>query len=142
MAKTRRLRSKQLALIEDLYTGVRDEQQVLKKSKVGGQLLRKWLEDEQFVEELNQRVAGAYWQSTLLIARGAVLAVKRLVELTACGKEEAARKTRMDIVAMNPSTGLTGGRAACDDNTEESAPIPPETASRLLAVLAEGDGTR
>ncbi len=139
MAKAKRLSRKQLALAEDLFKGELNERHVLDKHKVGRQLFRKWRGDDQFTEEINQLVAGAYRQSTFLIARNAPSAAKETIELTGCGKEETARKACLDIITMNSSTGLTDSPSTCDDKAEESTPLPPETASRLLAVLAGED---
>ena len=137
MAKAKRLSSKQLALIDDLFAGELDEQQALEKHEVGRQLYHRWLADGQFAEQLNQRIAGAYRQSTFLIARNARSAAQKLVDLTKCGKEETARKACLDIITMNPSTSLAGAPAVRDDKTEEPSPISPQTASRVLAALAE-----
>ncbi len=139
MAKAKRLSRKQLALAEDLFRGDLNERQVLDKHKLGRQISRKWRGDGQFAEEVSQLLAGAYRQSTFLIARNAPSAAKKLIELTGCGKEETARKACPDIITINPSTGRTDNPPTCDDKAEESTPLPPETASRLLAVLA-GEG--
>ncbi len=137
MAKAKRLSRKQLALIQGLFASKLDEQKILDKHRVSRQLYRKWLADEQFTEELNQRVAGAYRRSTFLFARNASKVAQKLVDLTENKSPETARKACLDIITMNPSTGLPATGSARDDETEEPSPIPPETASRLLAVLAE-----
>ena len=139
MAKSKRLSRKQLALIEDLYRSELDEQKILDNHKIGRQLFRKWLTDGQFNDELNHRVDGAYRQSKLLLASNARTVTERLVKLTETENQnpETARKACLDIIAMNPSTGPAGTGSIRDDRTEEPFPIPPETASRLLAVLAE-----
>lgn len=139
MAKSKRLSSKQFALIEDLLRGELDEPEILDKHKLARRLYRRWLADEAFCEELNQRVAGEYRQSKFLVARYAPSAAARLVKLTECGKEETARKACLDIITMNPSTSSTCPPVAPDDKTKELAPISPQAASRLLAVLAEED---
>ena len=137
MAKTKRLSRKQLALIEDLFASKLDEQKILDEHKVARQLYRKWLADEQFTEELNQRVGGAYRQSKLLLASNAPVAAKELVGLTKSKNPETARKACLDIIAMNPSTGQLGTPATAEDKAEEPSPISPQVASRVLAVLAE-----
>ena len=137
MATPKKLTRRQLALIEDLFAGESEEQEVLDKHKVGRQLYCRWLADKAFSAQLDQRVAGAYRQSTFLIARHARSAAERLIGLTECQKEETARKACLDIITMNPSTGLAATGATAEDKTEDPAPIPPQTASRLLAALAE-----
>ena len=139
MAKPKRLSRKQLALIEDLFASKLDEQKILDEHKVARQLYRRWLADEQFTEELNQRVGGAYRQSTFLLASNARTVAERLVGLTEHENAETARKACLDIITMDPSTGLPGTSATAEDSAEEPSPISPQTASRLLAVLAEGN---
>jgi len=139
MTRAKRLSRKQLALIEDLFKGESDEQKILEKHKVGRQLYRKWLADDQFTEELDQRVAGAYRQSTFLLAANAPTAAKELAGLTRSKNPETARKACLDIIATNPSTVPSGTGATAQGNAEGPSPISPQTASRLLAVLAGGD---
>lgn len=142
MAKTKQLSKKQLAVIEDLFNGELDEQSVLGKYKVSRKLYNKWLANEAFVEQFDQRIAGAYRQSTLLIARYAPLAAAKLVQLTESESQETARKACLDIISMHSSSGsLVSAPAVLVDNPASAPPNPldlsPETASRLLAALAE-----
>lgn len=145
MAKAKQLSKRQLAVIEDLFNGELDEQAVLDKYKVGRKLYNKWLADETFVEQFDQRIAGAYRQSTLLIARYAPLAAAKLVQLTESEKEETARKACLDIISMHaPTDRLAVAPAVLVDNpasaTSNPPDLSPETASRLLDILAEEKG--
>ncbi|MHC4167546.1 MAG: hypothetical protein ACYSWQ_11355 [Planctomycetota bacterium] len=140
MAKAKRLSRKQLALIDDLFASELDEQKILDKHKVARHLYRKWVADGQFDDELNHRVADGYRRSTLLLASNARKAAKKLVELAGGDKGETTRKACLDIITMDPSIGLPGTPATADDKAEEPSPISPQTASRLLAVLAGGEG--
>ena len=142
MAKAKQLSKKQLAVIEDLFNGELDEQSVLGKYKVSRKLYNKWLANEAFAEQFDQRIAGAYRQSTLLIARYAPLAAAKLVQLTESESQETARKACLDIISMHSSSGsLVSAPAVLVDNPASAPPNPldlsPETASRLLAALAE-----
>lgn len=138
MAKAKRLSRKQLALIDDLFAGILEERKILARHKVGTQLFRRWLADGEFCEELNHLVDGGYRQSTLMLARNAPSAAKKLIDLTECDKEETARKACMDIITMKPPIFQPAAPAERHDKTEEPPPISPQTASRILAVLAEG----
>lgn len=142
MAKAKQLSKKQLAVIEDLFNGELDEQSVLGKYKVSRKLYNKWLANEAFVEQFDQRIAGAYRQSALLIARYAPLAAAKLVQLTKSESQETARKACLDIISMHSSSGsLASTPAVLVDNPASAPPNPldlsPETAGRLLAALAE-----
>jgi hypothetical protein len=135
MATAKRLSNRRLALVEDLSAGDLDEQQVLDRHDVGRQIYYRWLGDRQFVEEVNQRVAGAYRRRSSPIARNARSAAATLVRLANSENPETARKACLDIITMKPLAGLTG--AASQEEIAEPSSISPQAASRLLAVLAE-----
>ncbi|MHC4557514.1 MAG: hypothetical protein ACYTFW_10475 [Planctomycetota bacterium] len=139
MAKAKQLSKRQHAVIKDLFGCELGEQAVLEKYKVSRHLYSKWLADEAFAEQFDQRIAGAYHQSVALIARYAPLAASKLVQLTESEKEETARKACLDIISM---------QALVSKNTQQSAQpktsdclsthqLSEQTAGRLLAVLAE-----
>jgi len=144
MTKKKQLTKRQLAVIAELFTGELDEQAVLEKHKVTPAQFEKWQSEPAFIEQLEARIAAAYRQSAALIARYAPLAAAKLVALTESDKEETARKACLDILSLRPTgtstlstalkTGpLTTGESAC------GGPFSPETASRLLAALAENE---
>jgi len=101
----KRLSKKQLAVIEDLFAGELDEQAVLEKHRVSRNLYNRWLTDDRFIEQFNERIARAYRQSELIIARYAPLAAAKLVQLTECEKEETARKACLDILSFPTLAG-------------------------------------
>jgi len=153
MGKRKNLTKKQLAVIEDLFAGELDEQAVLDKHKVSRNLYNRWLADERFAELFKERSARAYRQSELIIARYAPLAAAKLVQLTASESQETARKACLDIISralfspqvypggsnpqINPSTSLRAGLAAKHLDSQFPPVLPSETASRLLAALAD-----
>jgi len=131
----KRLSKKQLAVIEDLFAGELDEQAILDKYKVSRSLYNRWLADERFAEQFNERIGRAYRQSELIIARYAPLAASKLVQLTACEKEETARKACLDILCFPRSGPQFSAGSSVDSRVQPD--LPAETASKLLAVLAE-----
>lgn len=136
MSESKRLTAKQLAVIEDLFTGDLEESEIIEKHKIGRAQYDRWLADERFVQHLQRRIVHTRLQSQILLARCAMTAAAKLVQLTNCEKEETARKACLDIIAMNTD----GGPSTDADATR---PIPtvanlsPKTAGRLLAALAE-----
>jgi len=135
----KRLSKKQLAVIEDLFAGELDEQAVLEKHRVSRNLYNRWLTDDRFIEQFNERIARAYRQSELIIARYAPLAAAKLVQLTECEKEETARKACLDILSFPTLAGRSAAASTENavSNAPESGQLSPQTASRLLAALAE-----
>jgi len=145
MPKEKQLTKKQLAVIEDLFAGELDEQAILDKHNVDRQLYSKWQNDDDFTEQFERRIADAYRQSTVLIARYAPLAAAKLIQLTESDKAETARKACLDIISMpiltaNRKTQISreesrlAGTQALPDDTQQ---LSEQTAGKLLALLAE-----
>jgi len=135
----KRLSKRQLAVIEDLFASELDEQAILDKYNVSKTLYNRWLADDRFIEQFNERVYRAYRQSQLIIAGYAPLAAAKLVGLTESESDETARKACLDILSL-PT--LTGKNAVINtDNAvssvSQSGQLSAETTSRLLAALAE-----
>ena len=144
MIKEKQLSKRQLAVIEDMFTGELDEQGVLDKHNVSRSLYSRWLVDETFAEQYEKRIAWAYRHSAALIARYAPLAATKLVELTESKKEEVARKACVDIISMgspgDKNQPMNRGAKYSENSpstNDEAPPFSPQTAGRLLAVLAE-----
>ncbi|MBN2180668.1 MAG: hypothetical protein JW715_02045 [Sedimentisphaerales bacterium] len=141
MAKKKQLNTRQLNVIEDLFSEELDEQAVLDKHNVGRHLYAKWLADETFAEHLEKRIAASYRQIAAYIARHARLAATKLVELTESDKHETARKACLDIIAMPAAGGNLSSRDAATGKKDAPAtnalPLTPKTAGKLLDVLAE-----
>jgi hypothetical protein len=138
MSETKKLTERQLAVLEDLFTGRRKEQTVLKRHHVPSVLYEKWLADERFTRQFEQRIASGYRQSRIILARNTPDAARKLVTLAKEGKGETARKACLDIISLQRPAGRKTPSDA-PPVPEASAPAPdlsPETASRLLAVLA------
>jgi len=138
MGKRKQLSKRQLAVIDDLFGDQLDEQAVLDKHKLSRNVYNKWLADELFVQQFNQRVASAHRQSELIIARYAPLAAAKLVQLTGSEKEETARKACLDIISLPE---LAADNSTKQSNSQQAAepqiqPLSDQTASKLLAALA------
>ena len=139
MAKRKKLSKKQLAVMEDLFSGELDEQAVLGRHKVSRNVYDKWLADGLFVSEFDRRIMLAHRQSAALIAKYAPLAAAKLVQLTESEKVETARRACLDIISLQ---ALLDKRMAPpnESQTPETQPlqqITDQTASRLLAALAQ-----
>jgi hypothetical protein len=137
MTTLKKLTKKQMAVINDLFAGVADEQQILDRHKVNRQLYEKWLANETFAEEFERRLADARRQSELILARYATFAAAKLVQLTESENQETARKACLDIIALLRPCATDGAGHSAEDETQ--AELAPELASRLLAALAENE---
>ena len=137
MSETKTLTKKQSAVIEDLFTSELEEPEILEKHHVRLREYERWLADEDFTGQIEQRIAHAHRQSRIILARNATNAASKLVELTACEKEETARKACLDIIALHAGQ-MPRGRLSI--RTRRAIPagagLTPEMAGRLLAALA------
>ena len=125
--------------MEDLFGGELDEQEVLDKHKVSRNVYNKWLADGAFVDEFDRRVASVRRQGEFIIARYAPLAAAKLVQLTESKSQETARKACLDIISLPQAAVEKHQRQSEVERTGEqgSQQLSDETASKLLAVLAE-----
>jgi len=141
MSKTTKLTKRQRAVLDGLFLGELDEQAVLDKHKVSRTLYERWLADERFATEFEERIMHSYRQSRVILARYAPLAAAKLVGLTDSEKEETARKACLDIIALHsPSRADVKQTPTAKRKPDSPTPqLSPETASRLLAALAEDE---
>ncbi len=142
MTKHKRLSKKQLVVIEDLFNGELDEEAVLDKNRVSRNLFNRWRGDENFIGQLESRIAAAHRQSAALIAKYAPLAAAKLVRLTESEKEETARRACLDIISFPLLAGKKAPSPAesqTEDTDESDQPVQfsEQLAAKLLAVLAE-----
>ena len=143
MPKTTTLTRRQLAVIDDLFAGELDEPAILAKHNVSRRRYEKWLADDRFTEQFERRIARAYREGRMALARYAAVAATRLVELTQIDKEETARKACLDILTFHaPAAGSPTPHPAPAKTDPAAAPteLSQATASRLLAALAEKPG--
>jgi hypothetical protein len=143
MGRRKHLTKKQLAVLDDLFGSELDEQAVLDKHKVRRSTYDRWLANKIFAERFKQYVNGLMRRSELLMAKYSQLAAAKLVELTASGKEETARKACLDIISLPKLT--TNDRPeeadkAKKESDQRAEQLSAATASRLLAALAEEKG--
>ena len=139
--RRKKLSKKQLAVMEDLFSGGLDEQAVLDKHKVSRNVYDSWLTDGLFVSEFDRRIMSAHRQSAALIARYAPLAAAKLVQLTESEKDETARKACLDIISLQAllDKGIAQPSGSQTDEAQPLQQITGQTASRLLAALAQAE---
>lgn len=141
MTGKKQLSKKQLVVMEDLFSGELDEQAVLDKHEVSGNVYRRWLADGLFTSEFDRRITSAHRQSAAIIAKYAPLAAAKLVQLIESDKEETARKACLDIIslpALLDKKMIQPGESQTAE-TQQQQQITERTAGRLLAALAEAE---
>jgi hypothetical protein len=128
------LNKRQIAVLDDLFAGQLDEQAVLDKYKVSRRLYDKWQGCESFAAEYSRRIAALDRHSGLIIARYASMAAAKLVQLTDSENQETGRKACLDIISLTEKQVKETRHNERDMKDEQ---LPPETAAKLLAALAE-----
>jgi len=139
MVKRKKLSKKQLAVIDDLFSGELDEQAVLEKHKVNRNVYNGWLADGLFACEFDRRIMSAHRQSAALIAKYAPLAAAKLVQLTESEKVETARRACLDIISLQTllDKRMDPPNESQSDQTNPLQQITEQRAGRLLAALAQ-----
>jgi hypothetical protein len=137
MSDVKQLTKKQLSVIDDLFAGELDEQQVFEKHRINKRLYDKWLAEENFANEFDRRIKSAHRQGELIIARFANVAAVKLVALTESANPETARKACLDVI--NYLRQRNQHSPAEQTENEQPPDLSPELASRLLAALAASE---
>jgi hypothetical protein len=140
---TNRLTKRQRTLLDDLFTGLDNQQQALEKHKISASLYNRWLTEENFAAEYERRLHYARRQGELLIARYSSVAAAKLIELTQSANGETSRKACLDIITLlrPDSAPVRDGQAhkpdadTSQENADTPCELPPDLASRLLAAL-------
>ncbi len=137
MPKVKQLSQKQLEVIEGLFEERLNEDVVLKRRRVTRRTYRRWHTQKNFVAEYKRRLKQAKLEGERIMAKYSSVAASKLVELTQSKKEEIARRASLDVI--NYFRRKTKSKSASKNQLEaEKLPdLPPETASRLLAALAQ-----
>ena len=119
MGRKRRLRTRQLAVIDDLFGERLEEDQILAKHGLRKSTFKRWLKDALFMERIEQEMVAERIRSQILMAQYSLVAAAKLVELTGAQKEETARKACMSIIAPAVDDGRgKGGEQKCEEDEE------------------------
>ncbi len=138
MSKAKHLGKKQIELIDDLFENKKDQSDVLKTHNISWTTYSKWLMNEHFGLEIDNRIAAAKKKAAAHLAASASKAIENLVNLSG-GNGETARKACLDLIALQ-NQPVSEPQAKPKDSEQPKSPaqeLSPETASRILAALAE-----
>ena len=133
-----KLTKRQLKFIDELFKSGGDEASACARNNISAAVYRQWLNQKAFTDELVFRSDSAKRASKILLTQYLMVAAAKLVELTGSDKEETARRACLDILSLN------NDEVAADEEMPTEAPLPkisPQTASKLLKVLAEANSS-
>jgi hypothetical protein len=142
MSKRRYLTEKQRAVLDDVFNGEHDEQQLRKKHHLQRGTIRRWLNEKLFCQEFERCLRAAQLRSTALLIEASHSAAAKLIKLMDSKVSETARKACLDIIRL--SRDVLRQSIPSIDKVKREEPkcelkhqIPPDKASRLLEVLAD-----
>ena len=146
MARGNCLTKLQKDVINDLFSGKKGAQKILRDHEVSGTLFSRWLNDSIFMSEMGRRILWCQVQSELILSRNKSKAAKKLIKLSKfdskeTASKEIARKACLDILKM---PGVVDKSVVDSDKEKSSEEMAPELAGRVLAAMAAatrgGDG--
>ncbi len=127
------LTKKQLEIIDELFESGGDETAVLSRHGITFSDWQKQLAEKDFADELAARMESSKRQGRIILSKYAPYAATKLIQLCESENQETARKAALDILNLQ-----TGSPVAVAPGSGEPLPsLDPETASKLLAALAE-----
>ena len=135
MPDVKQLTKKQRDVIDDLFSGELDEQQIFEKHRINKRVYDKWLAEDNFADEFDRRIKSAHRRGELIIARFANVAAAKLVQLTESENQETSRKACLDVI--NYLRQKAEPSPDGQPEAEKLPDLPPEVASGLLAALAQ-----
>ncbi|MHC4462082.1 MAG: hypothetical protein ACYS6W_11185 [Planctomycetota bacterium] len=126
--------------VNDILRG-KDEGEALEIHGISKEAFDDILEEPEFIRHVRNRIGLSVIRARLLIAQYAQVATAKLISLTDCEKEETARKACLDVITLAQKQGEETVQKDKVAEIVESSPqvLDPETASKMLAVLAEND---
>jgi predicted DNA-binding protein YlxM (UPF0122 family) len=135
MSKQKHLTKKQLAVIDDLFESDLKESEILKKYKVSRTLYNRWLADEKFIKEFDNRIAAAYKRNVACIAVNTSKAINTLLTMIDADKGELTRKACLDLIELQNQRREKN--LPQQQLSESNTCLSDEAAGRILAALAE-----
>jgi hypothetical protein len=139
MSNPKHLTKKQRDVLDDLFDGGADEQEILARHNISRRTYEKWLAEEIFVAEFDRRLASARRRSDLIIARFAYVAASKLALLTESESQETARKACLDIIGLLRKDKPSSQDQNADNPDNPPVEMAPEIAGRLLAAMANAE---
>ncbi|MBN2589848.1 MAG: hypothetical protein JXA96_08290 [Sedimentisphaerales bacterium] len=139
MSKHAKLTKKQIDVIDDLFASELNEKEILQNHKVSRALYNKWLADENFMRDLDNRIAIAFKRSAARLAGNVSKAVEQLITLSK-GDNDISRKACLDIIALQKQVLINQPQVRQETKTPEipaNTNLSDEAAGRILAALAE-----
>jgi hypothetical protein len=140
MRKNTCLTKKQFDVIEDLLTSGMRESEILEKHKVSSALYNKWINDENFICQLENRVTVAYKRNAARIAENVSKAVDVLTKKIDKADVDVVKKVCLDLASLQKQVLANQPpvhqKTILPENQTDTT-LSDEAAGKILAALAE-----
>lgn len=139
--KTKKISSRQINVLDGLFTGELTLNEVLKKCRVSQITYYDWLSDSLFMSAFDKRIDSARAVMLSTLAAYSQTALLSLVNLTRSEKTETARKACLDIVKLVQDE-KDEQTSKAEIPTVPSLPfqgkeLTPDESSTILSALAQ-----
>jgi len=140
--KTKNLSSRQINVLDGMFTGDLELNEVLKKCRVSQITYYDWLSDSLFMAAFDKRIDSARAILTSTLAAYSQAALLSLVNLTRSEKTETARKACLDIVKLvqdeKDEQTTKDDTPAMPALSNQGRTLTQSESSAILRALAEG----
>ncbi len=140
--KTKKISSRQINVLDGLFTGELTLNEVLKKCRVSQITYYDWLSDSMFMSAFDKRIDSARAVMLSTLAAYSQTALLSLVNLTRSEKTETARKACLDIVKLvqdeKDEQTSKDDISAIPTLSHQGRTLTPSESSTILSALAEG----
>ncbi len=140
--KTKKLSKRQMRVLDGMFTGDLELNEILKKCRVSQITYYEWLNDPFFMSAFDKRIDSARVVLTSTLAAYSQSALLSLVNLTRSEKTETARKACLDIVKLvqeeKDEQTSRDDISAIPTLSHQSRTLTQSESSTILRALAEG----
>ncbi len=140
MRKNTCLTKKQFDVIEDLLMSGMRESDILQKHNVNSTLYNKWINDEKFICQLENRVTIAYKRNAARIAENLSKAADVLTDKLKQAEIDVVKKVCIDLASLQKQVLANQPAVRQKSKTPENpadTTLSDEAAGKILAALAE-----
>ena len=140
--KTKKLSSRQINVLDGLFTGELTLNEILKSCRVSQITYSDWLSDPFFMSAFDKRIDSGRAVLTSTLSAYSQAALLALVNLTRSEKTETARKACLDIVKLvqdeKDEQTTKDDTPAMPMLSHQGRTLTPGESSAILQALAEG----
>lgn len=132
------LTKRQLTIAQAVYEGQLDEKQIRKRFRISPRQLKKWMQGEEFQQELLRLCENTMRQTRFILSRFGPIAALRLAELIGSDKPDVARRAALDMIEKSLAQSGAPNAAAESADDQELKDLTDDEVQQMLAKLAAG----